>query len=118
MTSCLALMTFWLTAHGEVPPCTQMRNCQLFMAKRTQASLIVGAGLVDARGHSYCQSSKHILCHVGCTVRRYYVRGENSPAVPLAFMAAHTICSVGAQRHPSMLQLGIFSTGLFAGKSW
>ena len=33
----------------------------------------------------------------GCMLRRYYVRGENSPAVPLAFMAAHTVCSLGEE---------------------
>lgn len=25
------------------------------------------------------------------------MRGENSPAVPLAFMAAHTVCSLGEE---------------------
>ena len=47
MTSCLALMTYWLTAHGTI-------------------------------------------------FRRYYVKGRNSPAPVLAFMAAHSACAVGA----------------------
>ena len=47
MTSCLALMTYWLTAHG-------------------------------------------------CIFRRYYVKNLNSPGAVLGFMAAHSVCAVGA----------------------
>lgn len=47
MTSCLALMTYWLTAHG-------------------------------------------------CVLRRFYVRGQNSPVPVLAFMATHSAAAIGA----------------------
>lgn len=53
MTSCLALMTYWLTAHG-------------------------------------------------CIFRRYYVKGRNSPGAVLGFMAAHSVCAVGATAELSL----------------
>lgn len=102
MTSCLALMTFWLTAHGGLAHTFRFRcawqpvHMPLVQALQCHGTWmrccwpVVSAGIV-------CFVLTAAASMAGCTLRRYYVQGENSPAVPLAFMAAHTVCSLGEE---------------------